>query len=220
MYIKRNNRPQKELVGKLNTFYKNTDPLITIFDPFCILYSRKTDCRYILDDENWEKTFQSYLKKHNFDVILGSRFLDLFKLISYKQSSFQYVNIKNHIYYRAFIVDSSNRQSLLEQEETNDHISATSDDLVQSDQELTSKKYTITPTQNTDVSTANNAVSLSQSQSEKTHEKHLEQNKDLTTSNFLSGKTLLQLLLLSLDAKASEQSRKYLICFWIPVMNR
>ena len=152
VYTKRNNHSQKELIGTLNAFYKNTEPLIAIFDPFCILYSRKTDCRYVLDDEHWEKIFQSYLKKHNFDVILGSRFLDLFKLIYYKQSSFQYVNIKNHIYYKAFIVDSSNRQKILEKEESNNHVSDSSDISLQNNQELTAIKSTIIPTHNTDIS--------------------------------------------------------------------
>lgn len=209
VYTKRNNRPQKELVGKLNAFYENTDPLIAILDPFCILYSRKTDCRYILDDENWKKIFQSYLKKHNFDIILGSRFLDLFKLIYYKRSSFQYINIKNHIYYKAFIVDSSNRQKLLEMEETKDQISAMPDNSVQSAQELINIKSTTTSTQNTDLSATNSPASLSQSQSEQ----NLETNQNPPESDLLKGKTLLQFISLSLETKAPEQSRKYSYLF-------
>ena len=123
IYMKKNNRPQKELIGKLNGFYKNTDPSIAIFDPTCILYERKTDCRYILDNNLWPKIFKSYLKQHNFDLILASRALDLFELIHYEALSFQYINIKNHIYYKALIVDLTNKRHFLGMDKSNDRLS-------------------------------------------------------------------------------------------------
>ena len=113
MHIKKNNRAQKHLVEKLNTFYKHTDPITAIFDPSCILYVRKTDCRYILYDKTWKKVFKSYLKEQNFDIILASRFLNLFELTHYKQSSFQYINVRNNIYYKALIFNLNDQKELL-----------------------------------------------------------------------------------------------------------
>ena len=122
IYAKKNNLQQKELVEKINVFYKNTDPLISIFDPSCIVYTRKTDCKYILDNVNWRQEFKSYLKKHNFDLILASRFLNLFELIRYKQSSFQYININNHIYYKALIIDFPEKEKFLKIENFNQFV--------------------------------------------------------------------------------------------------
>ena len=105
IYMKKNNRQQKQLIGQLNDFYKDTDPAIVIFDNSCLLYKIKSDCKYILDDPLFDKKFQSYLKQKNFDIILGTRHIDLWNLVHYQQKPFQYINIKNHIYYKALIVD-------------------------------------------------------------------------------------------------------------------
>ena len=114
IYMKKNNHLQKELIEKLNSFYGDTDPAISIFDPNCIIYKRKTNCKYILDDYHFINTFENYLKTHDFDLILASQKLDIFKLIHHKQSAFQYININNHIYYKAFIVDLKNRKFSLQ----------------------------------------------------------------------------------------------------------
>ena len=117
IHRQKNNRLQKTLVEKLNTFYKNTNSRISIFDPYCLVYSRKTSCKYILSG-NWTKIFKLYLKKHNFDVILASRHLDLFELTRYRRfPSFQYINVKNHIYYKAFVVKPIHFTEIAEDED-------------------------------------------------------------------------------------------------------
>ena len=77
------------------------------------MYTRKTTCKYILDDINWKEKFKPYFKKHDFDVVLASRLLDLFELIHYEKSSFQYISINNHIYYKALIFDLAKSKNLL-----------------------------------------------------------------------------------------------------------
>ena len=120
VYTKKNNRPQKELVEKLNHFYKHTDLAISIFDPTCLLWTRTTTCKYILDGKFKEKDFQPYFDLNNFDVLLANRPLSLWDLLHYKQETllkeraFQYVNIKNHIYYKALIVPLTDKTNLLE----------------------------------------------------------------------------------------------------------
>lgn len=113
VYEKKNNNRQKELVGKINAFYENTDPAISILDPICVVYTRKTNCQYILGNSDFPQDFKPYLTKHNFDIVLASRYLNLFELVYYIHSSFKYINIKNHIYYKALVFDLKNKESLL-----------------------------------------------------------------------------------------------------------
>ena len=105
IYNKKNNQEQKKFIRNINHFYKNTNPLISIFDPTCLIYSRKTKCKYILYSTYFYTHFPSYLKQNHFDIVLASKTLDRRNLLNYKQSSFQYINIQNHIYYKAFILD-------------------------------------------------------------------------------------------------------------------
>ena len=222
IYMKRNNRPQKELTGKLNDFYKNTNPLIAIFDPACVLYERKTDCRYILDDSQWPKIFKSYLKKHNFDLILASRMLDIFALIHYETLSFQYINIKNHIYYKALIVDLTNKRHFLEMTEwSEDRLSLDAKSL-QEKNKLTISKEGPIQIQKTDIVNkphliktmgSNKLVPPLQSEPRSEQKKGLKQNGRPSTTEFLSGKKSLQFLLSSLETKAPEKSRKYSYLF-------
>lgn len=101
---KKNNRQQKEMIQNLNRFYERADPAISIFDPGCLIYSRQTDCKYILD-AHWIERLEPYIKERGFDLILGARHLNLFDLTYYKDPPFQYVNVQNHIFYKAFIMD-------------------------------------------------------------------------------------------------------------------
>ncbi len=152
IYMKKNNLAQKSLTRQLNHFYKDIEPSVAIFDPTCIIYSRKTDCKYIPDDIKWDKKFKPYLRKHNFDIVLASRFLNLLLLIDYKQLFFQYINIKNHIYYKAYTIDLKN-------------------------------------------------------------ENHFLEIRDSKKTAYLSGRKSLKLLMLQLQTKAPEKSRKYSYSF-------
>ena len=189
VYMKKSNRPQKELIGELNASYKNTDTLISIFDPACIVYSRKTDCKYILDNSPFPQRFKSYFKKYNFDVVLASRFLDLFTLLNYKQSSFQYINIKNHVYYKALMVDLTNKNNLLETAEFNNDIPVANKNSWNSEDKARKLQKDI-PFLDT---------------------KFLQEKP--FKGNFLSGDKLLRFLLSSLKTKVPEHSRKYSYLF-------
>ena len=103
--IKKNNLQQKALIKELNEFYKSADLSINISDPNCIIYTRKTHCKYILDTQSFQHKFLSYIYNNSFDVILSSFYL-FNTLLNYEKSYFEFVNIKNHIYYRAFIIDN------------------------------------------------------------------------------------------------------------------
>ena len=107
IYTKKNNRQQKNAIKELNDFYKSADSSIRIFDPNCIIYSRKTHCKYILFNQKFQDNFNFYI--HSFDIILSSALVSDFKLLAYKKSQFEFVNIKNHIYYKAFIIDSPDK---------------------------------------------------------------------------------------------------------------
>ena len=107
VYTKKNNLYQKNLIKNLNDFFKDTNLSINIFDPNCIIYTRKTKCEYILYNKRIEN-ISAYLKKKNFDIILSSFTVEPVSLLSYKDLNFEYVNIKNHIYYKAFIIDEAN----------------------------------------------------------------------------------------------------------------
>ena len=106
IYTKRNNLQQKKLIKDLNDFYKDTTLSINIFDPNCIIYTRKTKCEYILQQKNL-KNLSNYLENKNFDIILSSFAVFPYELIVHKKSNFKYINIKNHIYYKAFITDET-----------------------------------------------------------------------------------------------------------------
>ena len=108
IYTIKSNTPQKITVKELNTFYKNTDPSIHILDPDCLIYTRKTTCKYILYNQKFQDNFNSYIQNNRFDIVLSSFSLPVIKLATYNESRFEYVNIKNHIYYRAFIIDKAN----------------------------------------------------------------------------------------------------------------
>jgi len=101
-FTKRNNLVQKKIVGKLNHFYKNTPAEWSILDPACLIYSRKTTCKYLLYQEGFDSA--KYIKEKDFDIILSSQFLPLFHLLTENKSSLQYVSVKNHILYKAFII--------------------------------------------------------------------------------------------------------------------
>ncbi len=113
IYYEKNNLRQKELVGKLNHFYKNTDPAVDIFDPNCLVYKRKTNCKYIFDDPVAIKKSESQIQARIFDLILPNGALNLFKIIHQSpKSAFQYVNIKNYIYYKGFILHLTDSKSI------------------------------------------------------------------------------------------------------------
>ena len=120
VYTQRNNSPQKELVEQLNHFYKNAEPLISIFDPACLVWKRTTTCKYISGRDFEDEGFSSYFDLNNFDVLLVSRAVSLWDLLHYKQETvlkeraFQYVNVKNHIYYKALIVPLTEKRNLVE----------------------------------------------------------------------------------------------------------
>ena len=105
IYTKRNNSEQKATLKELNDFYKNTDHLINIFDPGCIIFSRKTNCKYILYDKSLQNNLTSYIQNKNFDIILSSFSVSPLKVLAYKDFYFKYANIDLFIYYKAFIID-------------------------------------------------------------------------------------------------------------------
>ncbi len=247
VYTKRNNQAQRELVENLNKFYSKADPLISIFDPACVLYSKKTDCKYILYDKKWPKALKSYLIKHNFDVILASRFLSLFDLAHYKRtvhfsrtipSSFQYINIKSHVYYKAFVIEAENVSSLLTVNNQNPSLAGDSWDLKPSAgirgamsaksprkanslaaektgaQSLIAVDVFSLPSQKPPAGIREaigvRAVPLSKNQKQI---RPIHKNKrgaiQRQKTDFLRGKIALRFLLSSLETKAPESSRKY-----------
>lgn len=106
IYKTKNNLQQKKLIKDLNDFYKDTDLSINILDPNCLIYTRRTNCKYILYNQSLQMEFSSYLEKSSFDIILSSLSLSP-SLLSYKQHHFEFINIKNHIYYKAFIINKA-----------------------------------------------------------------------------------------------------------------
>ena len=111
IYTKKNNTQQKTVIKELNTFYKNTDSSIHIFDPNCAIYTRKTICKYILYDQKFQDNFNSYIQNNSFDIILSSSLTPVIKLLTYSKSHFEYVNVKKHIYYKAFIIDMNDKSN-------------------------------------------------------------------------------------------------------------
>lgn len=126
IYKTKNNKQQKELISQLNTFYKDTDPLISIFDPNCFIFKRTTNCKYIFDDVSSD-SLNFYLKNYNFDVILGIRHIPLWNLTQYKEplttpkpkNFFQYINVKNYIYYKALVWDLKPKTNFLKIKQPN-----------------------------------------------------------------------------------------------------
>ncbi|MDE0092222.1 MAG: glycosyltransferase family 39 protein [Oligoflexia bacterium] len=116
IYTKKNNLQQKNAIKELNDFYKDTDTSISILDPNCIIYLRKTHCKHLLPNKSLQDNFSSYIYNNSFDIILSPFLAPLLELLTYRRSHFEYVNIKNHIYYKAFIVDEFNRLDLIEKE--------------------------------------------------------------------------------------------------------
>ena len=84
LYRGKNTFLQKEMMGGLNAFYKNSPSEWRIFDPDCLLYQRKTDCKYLWDKsgERFSREFESYFKRLRFDVVFANRALDVFRLES------------------------------------------------------------------------------------------------------------------------------------------
>ena len=105
IYMQKNNLHQKTAVKELNTFYKELDSSLSVFDPGCLIYTRKTLCKYILYNDSFQTNFHSYLDDNNFDIIFSSYLVSSLKLLTYNKSQFGYVNIKNYIYYKAFLID-------------------------------------------------------------------------------------------------------------------
>ena len=100
----KNNLAQKRMVGSLNKFYKDTPSNLNILDPACLIYSRKTTCKYLLYQEKFDQA--KYVKENNFDIILSSYYLSLFYLLLGNESNIQYVSVKNHILSKAFVIDA------------------------------------------------------------------------------------------------------------------
>ena len=113
----KNNLTQKKIIEHLNDFYKDTPPEWNILDPSCMIHSRKTTCKYLLYQEGFDQT--KYIKKIDFDMILSSQSLALFDLLTDHESKIQYVSVKNHILYKAFVIDKESYEDL-KQEETED----------------------------------------------------------------------------------------------------
>lgn len=113
-FTKRNNLIQKKMIGKLNHFYKNTPAEWSILDPACLIYSRKTTCKYLLYQEGFDSA--KYIKEEDFDIILSSHFLSLFYLLTENKSSLQYVSVKSHLLYKAFIIKEKDYQNLKQDE--------------------------------------------------------------------------------------------------------
>ena len=107
IYTKKNNLEQKNVIKKLNNFYKDTDLSVNIFDPNCIVYTKKTHCKYILYNKSLGSNFNSFLENNSFDIILSSFAVSDYDLLAYEKAPFKFVNIKNHIYYKAFIIEQS-----------------------------------------------------------------------------------------------------------------
>ena len=100
---KKNNQIQKKIINHLNSFYKNTASDLKILDPACLIYSRKTSCKYLLYQDNFDQI--DFVKKNNFDIILTSTAFDITSLLTQQTSNLQYVSIRNHILYKALIID-------------------------------------------------------------------------------------------------------------------
>ena len=102
LYREKNNQKQKELIKYLNDFYQDSKALI--FDPSCLVYKRKTHCKYTLYDDEFYNNFYSYLKTNHFDVVLASQMTNIVDLNRYKELGFQYKHISNQIYYKALVL--------------------------------------------------------------------------------------------------------------------
>ena len=107
----KNNLHQKRVIKTLNEFYKDTPSNLNILDPSCLIHSRKTTCKYLLYQENFDST--AYIKEKDFDIILSSGQLDLLTLLTESFSSIQYVSVKNHILSKAFVIDTKDFPSLM-----------------------------------------------------------------------------------------------------------
>lgn len=105
VWTKKNNSQQRKMVKELNEFYKSEHPSTEIFDPACLIWTRKTDCKYIYSEVPFAKQLVSYFNNNNFDSVLAIRHVGLWHLWQYKQDTFQYINIKNYVYYKALIWD-------------------------------------------------------------------------------------------------------------------
>ena len=99
---------QKSLLSHWNSFYKKTKVPVKIFDPLCLIYSIKTDCKYLNSSINIKK----YIKDNSFDIIIPSYAVPDFEILSLKLNSFEYVLLKNKIYYKAYILDFKNQPQL------------------------------------------------------------------------------------------------------------
>ncbi|MBC6415191.1 MAG: hypothetical protein GDA46_02210 [Bdellovibrionales bacterium] len=106
---KDNNKIQKNILSHLNNFYEKTNPSLNILDPSCLIYSRKTQCKYLLYQKFNQKKF---LANNSFDIILSSMSLKILTILLTKRNSFEYVNIKNHIFYKGLIIDLKKEKDL------------------------------------------------------------------------------------------------------------
>ena len=99
---------QKSLLKNWNDFYKNQPRGLKIFDPLCLIYSVKSDCKYL----DASVDVKEYLKAREFDVIIPSYGVSDWDILSLKLNSFEYVLVKNKVYYKAFVWDFKNQPKL------------------------------------------------------------------------------------------------------------
>ena len=111
-----NNLTQKKIIKQLNYFYKNTPSKWNILDPSCLIYSRKTTCKYLLFQVNFNQ--MEYIKENSFDIILSSKALSISNLLIDQESNIQYVSVKNHILYKAFVIDTKWNKNLKQDNKT------------------------------------------------------------------------------------------------------
>ena len=214
----KNNISQKQFIKELNRFYKATDPLISIFDPACIVYSRKTNCKFIFYDKDFRQQWPSYLKDHNFDLILSSQATPVFELLFYKDFSFQYINVSNHIYYKALIFDFFHRESDAEKIKKEDGFSKKTRGegekahKIKKQNSDTDKKGL--KTQGSYLIKAERQKGLGDHSSRLIRDpKKFMVIAPSKNQKFLSGKKLMESLLSSLKTKAPERSRIYSYLF-------
>ena len=116
VWTRKSNQTQRQVIEKLNDFYKTASSSVSIFDPACILYKRKSHCKFLVSGAlSEDKKIKSFLKKHDFDLVLSSFNLPLFTLTDYKKPPFIYIDVGNQIFYKAFVMDL--RQTGLEEKE-------------------------------------------------------------------------------------------------------
>ena len=101
---------QKSTLKELNRFYQNTKTPPKIFDPLCLIYSIKTDCKYLY--YNSFINVKDYLKNNKFDIIIPSYGIADLDVLFFQFESFEYVLLKNKIYYKAFVLDLKKNQEL------------------------------------------------------------------------------------------------------------